>query len=483
MLLPENFKYFEVFMHFSTVSQSSDSDLTIVAIREDGSFSPALEQFDRNSSGYFRQQQEKGNLPKKGGRLFYDVAGQRRLMLVAVDGTDKGLINAALGALTLARDNGWAHIACHLASDAAQVKAIAQALGAADYIFEDFKSEKRAAFACHWQFVGVSAAAELRQAEAYIAGSKLCRDLVNMPANVCNPAYLGQRAAALAEAHEHLTAQVLGPAQMAELNMNAALAVAQGSANEPRLIVMEYKAANAKNSQPIVLLGKGVTFDTGGISIKPAAAMDEMKGDMGGAAAVFGAMEGLCREQLPLHVIGLVVAVENMPDGQATRPGDIVKTMSGKTVEILNTDAEGRLILCDGLTYAERFKPQAVIDMATLTGAVVIALGSHRAGLMGNSEELQEALFQAGQRSEDYLWRLPLDKEYKDMMKSPFADIANISGSREAGSITAGAFLSFFAENYAWAHLDIAGVAFRSGANKGATGRPVALLLEYLRSL
>ncbi len=470
-------------MHFSTVPQASASDLTIVAIKEDGSFSPALQQFDQQSSGYFSQQQEKGNLPKKGGRLFYDVAGQRRLLVVAVDGSDKGLTNAALSGQALARDNGWANIACHLASNADQVKAIAQALGAGDYAFEEFKSEKRAAFDWHWQFVGVDAAAELRQAEAYIAGSRLCRDLVNLPANVCTPAYLGQRAEELGKAHEHLTVQVLGKPQMAELKMNAALAVAQGSANEPRLIVMEYKSPQAKNSAPIVLLGKGVTFDTGGISIKPAAAMDEMKGDMGGAAAVFGAIAGICREQLPLHVIGLVVAVENMPDGQATRPGDIVKTMSGKTVEILNTDAEGRLILCDGLTYAERFKPQAVIDMATLTGAVVIALGSHRAGLMGNDEELQEALFQAGQRSEDYLWKLPLDKEYKDMMKSPFADIANISGSREAGSITAGAFLSHFAENYPWAHLDIAGVSFRSGTNKGATGRPVALLLEYFRSL
>ena len=322
-----------------------------------------------------------------------------------------------------------------------------------------------------------SAAAALAQGEAIAQGMNLTRELGNLPANICTPTYLAQQAQKLAKTFK-LKCTVLERAGMEKLGMGALLSVARGAHTPPKLIVMEYAGGKAKDA-PVVLVGKGVTFDTGGISLKPAAEMDEMKYDMCGAASVFGTLKAAAQMALPINVVGIVPATENMPGGGATRPGDVVTSMSGQTIEILNTDAEGRLILCDALTYAERFKPACVIDIATLTGAVIIALGKIPSGLLANDEALARELLDTGERSGDRLWQLPLWDDYQELLKSNFADMANIGG-RTAGSITAAAFLARFTKNYTWAHLDIAGTAWVSGDAKGATGRPVPLLSEFL---
>ena len=314
--------------------------------------------------------------------------------------------------------------------------------------------------------------------KAIANGAAFMKDLANLPANYCTPSFLAEQAHAIGASDRALKVTVVGETQMRNLGMGALLAVTQGSRQPAKLIVFEYRGGS-KGQAPVVLVGKGVTFDSGGISLKPPAAMDEMKFDMSGAASVFGTFVALSQLQLPLNVVGIVPATENLPDGEAVKPGDIVTTMSGQTVEILNTDAEGRLIVCDALTYAEQFKPHSVIDIATLTGACVIALGSHVAGLFTNDDALAEELLDAGVFSGDRAWRMPLWDEYQEQIKSPFADIANVGG-REAGSITAACFLSRFTRKFRWAHLDIAGVAYRGGKNKGSTGRPVSLLVQYL---
>jgi leucyl aminopeptidase len=325
--------------------------------------------------------------------------------------------------------------------------------------------------------------AELRQAvshaQALVAGVELAKEWANRPANHATPTHLAQAAKAIATGR-HFKCEVLGPKEVAKLGMGAFMAVAQGAAEPLRFIVMRYNGAAASQA-PVVLVGKGITFDTGGISIKPAPEMDEMKYDMGGAASVLGVFKALGELRPKINVVGLIPATENMPDGLAVKPGDVVTSMSGQTIEILNTDAEGRLVLCDALTYAERFKPQAVIDIATLTGACVIALGAVRSGLFSSDDELALQLQQAGESAGDACWRMPLDEEYAEGLKSRFADVANVAG-RAAGSVTAAKFLQRFTQTFAWAHLDIAGTAWRSGAAKGATGRPVALLLQYLVS-
>ena len=309
-------------------------------------------------------------------------------------------------------------------------------------------------------------------------GLHTARDLGNMAANVCTPEYLASHAKALKKSHPSLKVSVLGETQMSKLKMGALLSVSAGSEQEAKLICMEHRGGKS-TQKPVVLVGKGITFDTGGISIKPSAGMDEMKFDMCGAASVFGVMRAVAELNLPINVIGVVAAAENMPGGKATKPGDIVTSMSGQTVEILNTDAEGRLVLCDALTYINKYKPDVVIDIATLTGAVIIALGHHTTGLMSNDDALADELYEAGIRSDDKCWRLPIWNEYQKQLSSNFADLPNIGG-RAAGSITAGCFLSKFAESYRWAHLDIAGVAWKQGAAKGATGRPVPMLMEFL---
>ncbi len=317
----------------------------------------------------------------------------------------------------------------------------------------------------------------LRQGVAIAHGMSLAKDLGNLPGNVCTPAYLADAARTLARQHK-LGVQVLERKDMEKLGMGSLLSVARGSVEPPKLIVLKYNGG-PRGQKPYALVGKGVTFDTGGISLKPGADMDFMKFDMCGAASVLGTLKAVAELKLPINVVGIVPATENMPGGAATKPGDIVTSMSGQTVEILNTDAEGRLILCDALTYAERFEPQAVVDIATLTGACVIALGHVASGLFANDDALAGELLAAGQTTHDRAWRLPLWEDYQEQLKSNFADFANIGG-RPAGSVTAACFLARFTRKFKWAHLDIAGVAWKSGAAKGATGRPVPLLTQYL---
>lgn len=320
--------------------------------------------------------------------------------------------------------------------------------------------------------------AGLNTGSAVARGMAVAREMGNLPANICTPTYLAEQAKALAEKYKTMETQVLGEAQMRKLGMGSLLSVGHGSDEESKLIIMEYKGSSDK-SKPNVIVGKGITFDTGGISLKPGNAMDEMKFDMCGAASVLGTMTALCALKPEINIIGVIAAAENMPSGRATKPGDIVTSMSGKTIEVLNTDAEGRLVLCDALTYVERFKPKSVIDIATLTGAVIVALGSVNTGLLSNNDELADKLFQLGQDVNDPCWRLPMGEEYQQQLDSNFADIANIGGPK-AGTITAACFLSRFTEKYHWAHLDIAGTAWVQGKEKGATGRPVPLLVEYL---
>ncbi|MDR1853958.1 MAG: leucyl aminopeptidase [Azoarcus sp.] len=328
----------------------------------------------------------------------------------------------------------------------------------------------------------------VRQGEAIAAGMALAKTLGNLGANVCTPSYLADAARALAKEHPALAVDVLDRGDMEKLGMGALLAVARGARQSPRFIVLRYdglshgktkdKSAKTK-THPVVLVGKGITFDSGGISIKPSADMDEMKYDMCGAASVIGVIAAIAQLRLPLDVVGLVPATENMPGGDATRPGDVVRSLSGQTIEIVNTDAEGRLILCDALTYAERFKPACVIDVATLTGACIVALGKIPSGLFANDDELADTLTRCGEDSGDRVWRLPLWDEYQDLLKSNFADMLN-TGGRNGGASTAAVFLSRFAKSYKWAHLDIAGTAWISGENKGSTARPLPLLAEFL---
>ncbi|MFS2124365.1 leucyl aminopeptidase [Pseudomonas sp. Pseusp97] len=354
------------------------------------------------------------------------------------------------------------------------------------YVFDRFKSQKAEApklkkvtlLADKADAAAVEQGA--KEAQAIANGMALTRDLGNLPPNLCHPTFLGEQAKALGKEYKGLKVEVLDEKKLRELGMGSFLAVAQGSDQPPRLIVLQYNGAKKKDEAPHVLVGKGITFDTGGISLKPGLGMDEMKFDMCGAASVFGTFRAVLELQLPINLVGVMACAENMPSGGATRPGDIVTTMSGQTVEILNTDAEGRLVLCDALTYVERFKPQSVVDIATLTGACIVALGSNTSGLMGNNDALIKQLLKAGEVADDRAWQLPLFDEYQEQLDSPFADIANIGGPK-AGTITAGCFLSRFAKKFHWAHLDIAGTAWISGGkDKGATGRPVPLLTQYL---
>ena len=345
-----------------------------------------------------------------------------------------------------------------------------------------FKAKDKADTFKHLVFAGNEGCAKelksaVEQGVAMVEGMNLAKDLGNLPPNICTPTYLGKAAQGLSK-KTGLKVEVLGLKQIEALGMGSFLSVAKGSATPPQFIVMRHQGGKVGEA-PIVLVGKGITFDTGGISLKPGEAMDEMKYDMCGAASVIGTMYSVSLMKLKKNVIGVIPTCENMPSGQATRPGDIVKSMSGQTIEILNTDAEGRLILCDALTYVERFKPAAVIDIATLTGACVIALGHVHSGLFSEDETLVSELTKAGHASLDTVWRLPLDAAYHEQLKSNFADVANIGG-RPAGSVTAACFLSRFTEKYKWAHLDIAGTAWKSGAAKGSTGRPVPLLVNFL---
>jgi len=313
---------------------------------------------------------------------------------------------------------------------------------------------------------------------AVALGSKTAKDVANMPPNICNPVYLFEQAKILEKEYANLSVDSVNEKQMDDLGMHSYLAVGRGSVNESIMTIMEHKGGPA-GQDPIVLVGKGLTFDSGGISLKPGEAMDEMKYDMGGAAGVLGAMHTICALNLPINIVGILAGCENMPDANAYRPGDILTTMSGQTVEVLNTDAEGRLVLCDALTYVERFNPELVVDVATLTGACVIALGKHATGVFSNHNPLAHELLNASEQSGDKAWRLPLWDEYQDQIESPFADMTNLGG-RSAGAITAACFLSRFTRKYNWAHMDVAGTAWVGGKNKGSTGRPVPMLSQFL---
>jgi leucyl aminopeptidase len=365
-------------------------------------------------------------------------------------------------------------------------RSAAEACGAALYRVNDLKTGKRPpAPALARVKVGPFAAQRLPEARrgladgtAIAASAGLLRNLANLPGNVCTPRYLAAQAAQLARTHRTLRVRALNQAQIRRAKLGCLLAVTRGSAEPPRFIILEHRGGR-RGAAPLVLVGKGVTFDSGGISLKDPGSMDEMKFDMCGAATVLAAFDLAARLRLRLNLVGLVPACENMPGGRAIKPGDIVTSAAGQTVEILNTDAEGRLILCDALHYARRYKPAAVIDMATLTGACVVALGAHHTGVMGNDDALAGELIAAGRRADDRAWQLPLTEEYGEQLKSNFADVANVAG-RDGGAITASAFLGRFTQGLKWAHLDIAGTAWLTGSNKSATGRPLALLADFL---
>jgi len=475
------------------------SGCIVVGVYAGRKLSAAAQALDRASRGHLTTLLKRGELDGRAGTrlLLQDVprVPSARVLLVglgpeksfdaracleAVRTAAEGLAvtPAADSLVTLtelpvkARDTAWA------------IKQAAAALAARSYRFVQMKSTppgptlplKRVTFTVAASDLRPAQAAA-RQAGAVAAGSALARDLGNLPGNVCTPTYLAETARALARTHK-LTLKVLEKRDMEKLGMGTFLSVARGSDEPPKFIILEYHGG-PRGAKPVVLVGKGITFDTGGISLKPAPEMDEMKFDMSGAGSVLGALRAVAELKLPLNVVGIVVATENMPGSSATKPGDIVKTMSGLTVEILNTDAEGRLVLCDALTYAERYDPSAVVDIATLTGACVIALGHVASGLYANDDALAAELTAAGDASHDRVWRMPLWEDYQEQLKSNFADLANIGG-RPAGSVTAACYLARFAKKFKWAHLDIAGTAWRSGKDKGSTGRPVRLLTQFL---
>ena len=454
---------------------------------------------DRAARGRLSSVLAHGDLSAKAGTtlLLHGVAGlaAERVLLVGL-GEQKEFAESAFrkamhGAATALRELGARDAVVYLAdlkvgrhAAAWSVRHAALALRDAFYRFDQLKTQKKApapalaevTFAVQGEAVTESIRAALREAAATADGVALARTLGNLPPNICTPTYLADEARKLARQFK-LGLEVLERRDMERLGMGALLAVTRGSHQPPKLIVLRYQGG-AKKSPPLVLVGKGITFDTGGISLKPAGEMDEMKYDMSGAGSVLGALRALAGMKAPVNVIGVVPTCENMPGGQATRPGDVVKTMSGQTVEILNTDAEGRLILCDALTYAERFKPDAVIDIATLTGACVIALGHVATGLFANDDKLAAGLRAAGEDAWDRVWPMPLWEDYQEQLRSNFADMANIGG-RPAGSVTAACYLARFTKKLRWAHLDIAGTAWKSGRDKGSTGRPVPLLVRF----
>ncbi len=479
--------------------QAIKADCVAVGIHSDGTLTAAAKLIDTASKGAVKAAIKSGDATGKRGNavLLRGVAGvtSARVLLVGLGApgelSDRGYAEAVKTALKHAGSgtrelalaaNEWA---VKGRDDAAwQARALVVAARESAFRSDELKSVKEDAAASPAAVVLLLAArdakveAGLQQGVALANGMALTKRLGNLPGNVCTPTFLGEQAKKLGK-ECGLAVEVHDRKAIEKLGMGSFLSVTNGSAQPPRLIVMKYTGA-AKSVAPTVLVGKGITFDTGGISLKPGATMDEMKYDMCGAASVFGTLRAVAEMKLKVNVVGVVVACENMPSGTASKPGDIFTSMSGQTIEVLNTDAEGRLILCDALTYAERFKPAAVIDIATLTGACVVALGDVNSGLFATDDALAADLLKASKAAVDPAWRMPVEDEYQDQLKSNFADMANIGAPGKAGAVLAACFLARFTKKYKWAHLDIAGTAWKSGAAKGATGRPVPLLTHYL---
>ena len=477
------------------------ADCAVAGIYEDGDFGVAARQIDTQLNGLIGKLHGNGDFSGKLGDILFvpnlTGAATARVLLIGLGTRSvfgrkqyrKALQSAASSLGKTGASEAVVYLALEEVADLDvqyRARIVAEVFCAQLYKIPDLKtSAKPKAPRLSSVSVAVAdaraskAATEgLRIGAAVGSGLALSRDLANLPPNICTPTYLGIRARQLAKDFPSIKTKVLDESGIKALKMGAFLAVTQGSDQPPRLIVCEYRGAK-KSTPPICLVGKGITFDSGGISLKDPPAMDEMKFDMSGAATVLGAMRAIAELKLPINLVVIVASCENMPSGGAVKPADIVTTMSGQTVEILNTDAEGRLILCDAITYTRRFKPAAVIDVATLTGACIVALGNHFSGLMSNNEALADELASAGVRADDRAWRMPIGEEYADQLKSNFADLANVGG-REGGACTAASFLWKFAKDLPWAHLDVAGTAWLGGAQKGSTGRPVPLLVDFL---
>lgn len=486
--------YFEASAHAAALQ----TDCVVAGVYKNSQLSAAAAQLDTASGGAIRAHLELGDFTGEKSRtcMLYQLPGiqAKRVLLVGLGEEGKltldTLMQATQAAVNVLKQAKAANAISFLSDEVgnghteAAVRQSVTTVADTLYTFNAFKSKKDELTAPTLDSWTIAHTSErdmrhaVQQGAAIAAGMQLTRDLANSPGNVCTPSYLADAALNLAKTAGNLEVTVLEEAAMEALGMGSFLSVSKGSIQPGKMVFMHYQGG-ASDAAPLVLVGKGITFDTGGISLKPGAAMDEMKYDMSGAASVLGTMSACVAMQLPLNVIGVLVAAENMPSGKASKPGDIVTSLSGKTIEILNTDAEGRLVLCDALTYVERFKPAAVIDIATLTGACITALGHHTSGLLGNNDALADEVLAASRQAADEAWRLPLGEKYQEQLKSNFADMANIGGPA-GGTITAACFLARFTESYPWVHLDIAGTAWRSGAAKGATGRPVPLLCQWL---
>ena len=473
------------------------SACVIVGVTNKGGLRGAAKQLDRAANGVINRVSKRGDIAGNWAQTLLLPAvegiGAERVLLVglgdggAVSDSDyRKLVQAVLHALIEHKleEAHWLLDAITVKGrdEAWQLTQLAMALALREYRYTETLSKPKPAPVLRKLIVAnaTSGAAKtaLQRGTAIGRGMNVARGLGDLPPNICTPTYLANEARSLARKHGKLSAKILDEKAMRDLGMGSLLAVAAGSDQPAKLIVIEYRGGK-RGAQPQVLVGKGITFDSGGISLKPGPKMDEMKYDMCGAASVLGTLHAIAELGLPINVVAIIAASENMPNGGATKPGDVVTSMSGQTIEILNTDAEGRLVLCDALTYAGRFKPAAVIDIATLTGACVVALGKQASGLFSNQDDFAQELLAAGQAIGDRAWQLPLWDEYQKQLDSNFADMANIGGPA-GGSITAACFLARFTKDYRWAHLDIAGTAWDEGAHKGATGRPVGLLTQYL---